>query len=114
MSTFMERLTALSQEKGTKRKELSQYLGIGINQIKRWETNGAIPAPWLLSAIAGYFGVTVDYLLGNSDQKEKPSSKNEGEEDCVIVFRNGQKTVRHYTAEKLDLLDSILKQFEEN
>ena len=64
MSVFIERLTALSKKKGTTRKELCHYLGIGINQIKRWETNGTIPNPCILTAIASYFGVSVDYLLG--------------------------------------------------
>lgn len=77
MSAFIERLTALSKERGTTRKELCQHLGIGINQIKRWEDSGAIPSQWLLSAIADYFGVSTDYLLGNTDQKEKATNLEE-------------------------------------
>lgn len=78
MNTFIERLNALSKEKKVSRKELCNYLGIGINQIKRWEDSGAIPNQGILIAISVYFGVTVDYLLGNTDQrgdKEKTPSK---------------------------------------
>lgn len=85
MNTFIERLNALSKEKKVPRKELCNYLGIGINQIKRWEDSGAIPNQGILIAISVYFGVTVDYLLGNTDNREKaeekmPSKLWEGEE----------------------------------
>ena len=75
MNTFIERLNALSKEKKVSRKELCNYLGIGINQIKRWEDSGAIPNQGILIAISVYFGVTVDYLLGNTDNREKPEEK---------------------------------------
>ena len=71
MNTFIERLNTLSKEKKVSRKELCNYLGIGINQIKRWEDSGAIPNQGILIAISVYFGVTVDYLLGNTDIREK-------------------------------------------
>ena len=77
MSVFIERLTALSKERGTTRKELCQHLGIGINQIKRWEDSGAIPSQWLLSAIADYFGVTVDYLLGSAETEEQNKKRSD-------------------------------------
>ena len=85
MNTFIERLNALSKERKVSRKELCNYLGIGINQIKRWEDSGAIPNQGILIAISVYFGVTVDYLLGNTDNREKaeektPSKLWEGEE----------------------------------
>lgn len=38
-----------------------------------------------LSKIANYFGVTVDYLLGN-EQKEKPAEKSAGISDDDIKF----------------------------
>lgn len=75
MNTFIERLNALSKEKKVSRKELCNYLGIGINQIKRWEDSGAIPNQGILIAISVYFGVTVDYLLGNTDNREKAEEK---------------------------------------
>ena len=75
MNTFIERLNALSKERKVSRKELCNYLGIGINQIKRWEDSGAIPNQGILIAISVYFGVTVDYLLGNTDNREKPEEK---------------------------------------
>ena len=81
---FINRLNTLLKEKKTSRKELCKFLGIGINQIKRWEDSGSIPNQSILIAISQYFGVTVDYLLGNTDQrgdKEKiPSKLWEGEE----------------------------------
>lgn len=108
MSIFIERLTLLSKEKGTTRKELCKYLGIGINQIKRWEDSGAVPNPCILAAIAEYFGVSVDYLLGKSEQKEKPSEEGE---NVVIVSRNGERLEHRLNPEQIKLLEDMIKQF---
>ncbi len=111
MNVFIERLKFLLKSKGTTRKELCHSLGIGINQIKRWEDNGSIPNICILSSIADYFGVTVDYLLGNTDQKEKPSEEGE---DVVIVSRNGERLTKHLNPEQLKLIEDMLKQFGDN
>ena len=44
-----------------------------------WKSRGLTPKYETLSKIADYFGVSVDYLLGNTEQKEKPLV-NEDEE----------------------------------
>ena len=44
-----------------------------------WKNKGTTPQAAQLQKIADYFGVSVDYLLGNTKQKEKPLV-NEDEE----------------------------------
>lgn len=44
-----------------------------------WKNKGTMPQAAQLQKIADYFGVSVDYLLGNTKQKEKPLV-NEDEE----------------------------------
>jgi repressor LexA len=50
------------------KKKLSQDIGIGINQIKYWETHGSHPKADVAKKIADYFGVSVGYLLGEEDK----------------------------------------------
>ena len=45
----------------------------------KWK-NGSVPHNTTLLKIAEYFGVTVEYLLGETDIKEKPSELTEDDE----------------------------------
>ena len=96
---FFERLKALLQEQNKTKKELSEALGIGINTIKRWETTGRSPNNVTLSGIATYFGVSVDYLLGKTDEKQSDSDigiLNESEKRMLRLFRSVPKEKQDY------------------
>ena len=71
---FIERLKLLIKEKNVTKAEISKTLHIGVNQIKYWEDNGNIPDGATLVKLADYFGVSVDYLLGKTDKKNKTDS----------------------------------------
>ena len=72
--TFIERLEQLRQEKGITRKKLLEDCKLGKNQFTYWEKNNAIPTPSVLFVLARYLKVTPEYLLGESDDKEKETS----------------------------------------
>ena len=67
--TFIERLEELRKEKGITRKKLLEDCQLGKNQIKYWETKGIIPTPSVLVVLSNYFGVSPEYLLGESADK---------------------------------------------
>ncbi len=108
---FFERLKELLQMRGRTKKELSEALGIGINTIKRWETSGKTPNQAILVAIANYFGVTTDYLLGYD-----ADPKNITAVDGIISFEEiGEVKAGYnglaeeiYTGKKIDLPISML------
>lgn len=63
------RLRELRKEKKLKQRELAALLGITEVHYRRVEA-GKINIPTLtLCALADYYGVTTDYLLGRSDQR---------------------------------------------
>lgn len=70
----------------------------------KWKNTGANPSFDVLCKIADYFGVSVDYLLGN-EQKEKPSGKAEGQEitfdDFTYALHNETKELTEENKEKL-------------
>lgn len=65
--TFYETLYKLMKENHLTSKQLSESLKIGKNQIKYWKDNGNIPSGDTLIALSDYFDVSIDYLLGRTD-----------------------------------------------
>lgn len=66
--TFYETLTKLMKERNVTAKELSETLKFGKNQIKYWKDNGNIPNGETLISLSNYFDVSIDYLLGRTNE----------------------------------------------
>ncbi|GKH47109.1 helix-turn-helix domain-containing protein [Anaerotruncus massiliensis (ex Togo et al. 2019)] len=68
-------------------KDLAKELGIPANTFNQYETGKREPDFETLKRIANHFHVSVDYLIGNDDKKNKPSiHKDEGlSEDALRV-----------------------------
>lgn len=64
MSTFAQRLRELRREKGLSMKQLAKELDTTDAAISNWENEINEPKISYLKAIAQYFGVSADYLLG--------------------------------------------------
>ena len=62
--SFIDRLNALLKSEGLSRAKFLETLQISKNSITYWEKNNTMPNLSTLSAIANYFGVSVDYLRG--------------------------------------------------
>lgn len=62
---FWEIFYQLCEESNKKPNVIAQELSIASGSITKWK-NGSTPNSKSLSKIADYFGVTTDYLLGNS------------------------------------------------
>mgnify|MGYP004509897875 FL=1 len=60
--------------------ELGQRLNYSDKSISKWERGEAIPDVYVLTQLAGLFGVSVDYLLSAHDAWEKPLDEDEEEE----------------------------------
>lgn len=54
----------LRHQKGITQKELADYLHVSKGTIGMWETGRREPNTEILSELADFYGVTVDYLLG--------------------------------------------------
>lgn len=69
MIKFSERIRVLRQEKGLKQREMADILGIKLRSYQNYEGGDRRPDYEGLVALADYFGVTTDYLLGRSDSR---------------------------------------------
>ena len=71
--TFAQVLNELMNSRGVTNYALAKYLKCSQSTIKNWLTNTTRPNHDKLKQVAEYFGVSVDYILGTTDEKEKPS-----------------------------------------
>lgn len=69
---FWENFVKLCASRNTKPNPVAAKLGISSGSVTKWK-NGAKPNDTTLQKIAQYFGVSVDFLLGKTEQKEKPA-----------------------------------------
>ncbi len=61
---FSENLKRLRKEKNITQETLADFLGISFQSISRWERGEAYPDITTLPAIASYFNISIDNLLG--------------------------------------------------
>ena len=91
MTIFAERLKELKKERRVTYKPISEKTGISLDTLVAFTTEyekDRYPSWFTLKGVAQYFGVTVDWLMGISDQKF-PLMKAEwqpsyvDDDDCV-------------------------------
>lgn len=89
MQIFSQRLIALRKEKHLTQTELGQIIGKGRSTMSGYETEGKEPDIETLLALAKYFDVTTDYLLGYSDERGQVKQ----------IFYNDHVNFEHYYME---------------
>ena len=68
--SFGSRIIQLRDEQEMSRRELSKKLGIAYQTLSKYETDSRFPDRETLMIIADSFEVSVDYLLGRTEQRE--------------------------------------------
>lgn len=64
--TVFERIKEISKKQGKSLSAISQEAGMGEKAIYKWKSN--TPTIERVKAVADVLGVSVDYLLGNTDE----------------------------------------------
>lgn len=67
----MERLKTLRVEKGLYQKDIASFLGVDRTTYVKYERGDSEPSFEIISKLANFFEVSIDYLLGN----DRPSHK---------------------------------------
>lgn len=68
---FSSRLLALRKEKGVSQQVIAENLGVSFHQISKMETGQRGASLEVACALADYFNVSLDYLVGRSDVPER-------------------------------------------
>lgn len=93
-------LKRLRREKDITQEELAEILGVSFQSVSRWELGVCYPDMALLPAIASFFNVTVDALLGIDDVTARQKVEQylsrfqealaKGDVDaCIAIARQG-------------------------
>lgn len=69
MGTFGQRLRELRNQRGISQNELSKHIGVSKSSVNMYERDEREPGFETLEAIADFFNVNMDYLLGRESRK---------------------------------------------
>lgn len=69
MKMFSERLKLLRDEKGLTQKEIAKLLNLARSTYSGWEVEGKEPGSEMICTLAKFFGVSCDYILGFSNER---------------------------------------------
>ena len=101
---IVERLKELCDEKGVSFVQFERESGIGINTAKRWDTNA--PNVWKVKQAADYFGVTVSYIIGETNKKTAVQMDNGTEKDIVDLLMSASPEQRSAILQFLKTFES--------
>lgn len=105
---FYKKLQELAKKKGKSFAQIEKDLGLAKNSMYNYKTKK--PTADRLNDIAEYFGVSVDYLLGNTSSKKLDLAKL----DDDIVASNLSYSGKELSDNDRQALNAILKDYFEN
>lgn len=71
MASFQERFIELKSQKSVMYKDIAATLGIGVRAVQKYAEGKGYPEYLGLIALADYFNVSIDYLVGRSDNPKR-------------------------------------------
>lgn len=92
---FSENLRRLRKAKDIKQEALAEAMNVSRQTVSKWENGTAMPDFKKLNALAEYFGVTIDELLGFSNDKNNNDNINDYTKEYInelITLENMQSS----------------------
>ena len=71
MADLCSVLEKLKSERNILQKDIAKGIGVSLRAYQRYEHGEREPSMSTLIALADYFGVSLDYLVGRSDIQER-------------------------------------------
>lgn len=75
VAAFHERFALLLEEKQAPMNEVAEALGVSAKTVYAWKGGTRTPKPPAVATIAGYFGVTTEWLEGYDAEKHPENKK---------------------------------------
>lgn len=100
----MNRLGELRNQKGYSQQKLSSILNVSRSTVAMWETEKAEPNSEMLVKLANIFDVSVDYMLGRTDEP-RPLSLDEQMEGIEFALYGEVKDLTD--EQKQEILDYV-------
>ncbi|MCT4663361.1 MAG: helix-turn-helix domain-containing protein [Tissierellales bacterium] len=99
------RIRPLRQEFGMTQEELGKKIGQTKSNISKYETGSLEPSIQTLNLLADIFNVSVDYLLGRSDER-KP---DESDYEIVTQAFHLSEDVSELSPEEIEQIDDYIR-----
>ena len=104
-----ERIKYLREERQLNQIELAKYLKISNTTLSQYEAGNRTPSDDIKIQIANYFNVSMDYLLGRTDDRNyaDTSINSDWPPEAKVLFRD----VHKLTPEQRDIVLKLIKEF---
>ncbi|KZU36391.1 XRE family transcriptional regulator [Lactiplantibacillus plantarum] len=86
--TLFDRIKTISKERGYSIAEVERKAGISTNYMYQWKKRN--PSPKALASVADVLNVSVDYLLGKTDDNStsmKPKQVDITDDDYIMTYQ---------------------------
>lgn len=101
----MNKLKELRQEKKLSQKELAKKIGVHYRTLQNWENGESQIKPDKAQALADYFGVSVGYLLGYSENPQRY------DDEIILTNSRTDRIFTHSYQLESDNIKSAFKKF---
>ena len=107
-----ENLKKLRKDKGNTQEELAEHLGISMQAVSKWERGEGYPDITLIPAIALYYNVTADRLLGMDETAVNAKIQEYEAKDYEIFLQEDDR--RKQAEKRTALWHEAQKEFPNN
>lgn len=101
-----KRLRELREKKNLTQTELGKLFNLSKQAISSYETGGSEPPPDTLQGIADYFNVSIDYIVGRTDDP-RPSRSTKIPPDIRRIARAGEKMTPEQQKQLLKVAEAL-------
>lgn len=99
------RIKDLLSDRDTKQKTLAKKLNISANILNNYITGRTTIPPEAMAAVASYFSVSADYLLGLTDDPLPPFPMSAEERAMVSRFRALNGAQKELISQSMELME---------
>lgn len=103
MQKFSDRLIRLRKERGLTQEELADVIQKRRSTLSGYESEGKEPDFDTVCLLAKYFGVSTDYLLGHSDERNNVDT---------VFFNDAGSFEKHFKAMPVEMRPVVAKCFD--
>ena len=105
----------LCKQKGISPSKAAEEMGFHRSSVTNWKTNGYTPRREILLKVAEYFGVTVDFLLGDENKKSSSEDKEVWElremlhkrPEMKTLFKLGKKATKEQIEQTIKIIEAL-------
>lgn len=107
---FSYRLTVLLDDNNMTQTQLAKEIGTSNVTICRYLTGARIPRLDVITKIASVFSVSLDYILGISDDKNVQVSNEDSDLNIAILIKKlySLEDASHLSKNQIDLIKKLL------